>query len=83
MATSVFRRAGGLLSEGRCVGIHCRQGIGRSSLLAATLLVLTGMDFEEAWRRVEAARGCPVPDTAEQKAWVDRFRQAALVKESA
>jgi protein-tyrosine phosphatase len=78
----MFHQLGILLSEGKYVGLHCRQGIGRSALLAAALLTLAGVAPEEAWKRVEAARGCPVPDTAEQKAWVDRFTQYALAKES-
>jgi protein-tyrosine phosphatase len=56
-STSVFRQLGIRLNDGCYIGIHCRQGIGRSSLLAATLLVLAGIDSEVAWRRVEAARG--------------------------
>jgi protein-tyrosine phosphatase len=66
------------LNKGKHVGVHCRQGIGRSSLLAATLLILGGVDPEDAWQRVEAARGCEVPESAEQKAWVERFTRTAL-----
>jgi protein-tyrosine phosphatase len=59
------------LEEGAAVAVHCRMGIGRSCLVAASLLRLGGVASEEAWRQVEAARGCAVPDTAEQRAWVD------------
>src|SRR5947209_4797629 len=61
------RRLGKYLQEGKHVAIHCRQGIGRSSLIAATLLIQAGVAPQEAWKRIESARGCPVPDTAEQK----------------
>lgn len=61
------------LEAGKNVGVHCRQGIGRSSLLVATLLVAAGDDPEEAFRRIEKARGRPVPDTAEQREWVARM----------
>ena len=48
--------------------IHCRQGIGRSSLLAAAVLEASSLD--EAWRRIAEARGRSVPDTPEQRAWL-------------
>lgn len=67
------------LSSGRNVAIHCRHGIGRSALIAAGLLVQSGLDPTTAWKRVEAARGRPVPDTMEQKGWLERFANAAAV----
>lgn len=60
------------LRNGESVAIHCRQGVGRSALMAALLLTTEGVSPSEAWRRIEAARKTPVPDTAEQKAWVER-----------
>jgi protein-tyrosine phosphatase len=71
------------LMAGRTVALHCRQGIGRSALLAACLLVSAGLDADAAFRRIRAARGCPVPDTIEQQEWVRAFAgQPAAVKES-
>src|SRR5438093_4555051 len=32
------------LAAGKSVALHCRQGIGRSGLIAASLLVLSGLD---------------------------------------
>jgi protein-tyrosine phosphatase len=61
------------LNEGKNVAIHCRQGVGRSALLAACVLAAAGMDTEAAFARIEASRGCVVPDTAEQREWVARF----------
>lgn len=58
------------LAAGKNVAIHCRQGIGRSSVVVASVLVLAGEEPGEAFRRIEEARGRPVPDTAEQRAWV-------------
>ncbi|MFF3595907.1 phosphatase domain-containing putative toxin [Kitasatospora indigofera] len=57
------------LRDGAHVVTHCRAGIGRSSLLAAALLVLGGVDPDTAWQRIERARGLAVPDTAEQREW--------------
>lgn len=62
-----------ILSEGKTVVIHCRQGIGRSALIAASILVVKGVDVNLAFERVATARGCPVPDTQEQREWVDKF----------
>lgn len=61
------------LTQGKSLAIHCRQGIGRSALIAACLLVLVSVDPETAFRRVSAARGCSVPETAEQREWVREF----------
>ncbi|HEX9654827.1 MAG TPA: protein-tyrosine phosphatase family protein, partial [bacterium] len=59
--------------DGMRVLIHCRQGIGRSALMAASLLVITGVDPEGAFQRVGAARGVTVPETAEQRNWLTDF----------
>jgi protein-tyrosine phosphatase len=56
--------------EGRYLAVHCRASIGRSSVLAASILVRLGWDEETAFLAIEVARGCPVPDTPEQKQWV-------------
>jgi protein-tyrosine phosphatase len=58
------------LDGGRTVAVHCRQGIGRSSLVAAAVLIRGDMPPTEVWQRIEAARGRPVPDTPEQRAWL-------------
>ena len=72
-AEGLVRRLEGDLTEGRTVAVHCRQGVGRSALLAACLLAATRMGAGTALERIQEARGCPVPDTAEQREWVVRF----------
>jgi protein-tyrosine phosphatase len=62
-----------LLHSGKNVSIHCRAGIGRSSVIAACVLLLNGMPLDEAFFRIESARGCLVPDTPEQREWVARL----------
>lgn len=62
-----------LLASGKNVGLHCRQSIGRSGLIAAAVLVHAGVEIETAWARIQSARGCVVPETTEQRAWVERF----------
>jgi protein-tyrosine phosphatase len=63
------------LSSGKKVLIHCRQGIGRSGLIAACLLIDSGVPVEEAIRRLSSARGLPVPETEEQRQWLQRYSQ--------
>lgn len=64
------------VSAGKKMGLHCRQGIGRSSLVAAVLLMSAGKSPEIAWETVSQARGCTVPDTVEQRKWVIGFARA-------
>jgi protein-tyrosine phosphatase len=65
------------LAEGKNVAIHCRQGLGRAATIAASLLVLGGLEPETAIKRVSNARGTPVPETNEQSDWVTRLAQEA------
>ena len=65
------------LAKGKKIAIHCRQGIGRSAVIAACLLVLAGLDPEKAFERISAARGYSVPETTEQKQWVRKFANIA------
>jgi protein-tyrosine phosphatase len=61
------------LQTGSSVAIHCRAGIGRSSLIAACLLQRLGVESDEAFKMISRARGVAVPDTDAQKAWVVAF----------
>jgi protein-tyrosine phosphatase len=69
-AAGLFTKLDAALAAGTTVLIHCRQGIGRSAIVAAGLLVRTGLDAETALGRVASARGLPVPETDEQRRWV-------------
>ena len=61
------------LEAGQSVAVHCRQGIGRSSLIAALLLVSAGIGPEAALTQISQARGCAVPDALEQRNWIKSF----------
>ena len=63
----------GLLTAGAHVAMHCRMGIGRSAILAAATLIALGQRPEQALAAVAAARGCAVPDTSQQREWVERY----------
>lgn len=71
-----------LLQTGHRIGIHCRQGIGRSSMIIAGMLALSGVSTEAAFTRIAAARQAPVPDTPEQRRWVEQFTQWVVVAAS-
>jgi protein-tyrosine phosphatase len=64
------------LRDGRSVAIHCRAGIGRSSVIAACVLICSGIEAEEALALIRASRGLIVPDTDEQRDWVVAFGNA-------
>lgn len=70
---SVLERVNAKLSAGKNVLVHCRQGVGRTGLVAACLLVRKGMDPSAAVEIVSAARGVPVPETTEQRQWIDHY----------
>ncbi len=58
------------LSDGRHVAIHCRAGIGRSSLIAGAVLIRHGVRPTDACTTISTARGRDVPETDEQRAWL-------------
>ena len=66
------------LQRGNNVLVHCRQGIGRAGMIAASLLVLDGTEPGAAIDEVSKARGVPVPETADQEQWI--YRLPARVK---
>ena len=64
------RKLKGFIEEGKNLVIHCRQGIGRSTVMAVAVLALIGMPAETAFEVIARARGCSVPDTDQQRDWV-------------
>ena len=62
------------VSAGRSVAAHCFASVGRAPTIVASVLVLLGEPPEEAWQRVQFARGAAVPDTHEQRRWVTELR---------
>jgi protein-tyrosine phosphatase len=67
---SLLKNIIGALEEGKNVAVHCRQGIGRSGMIAAGALVKSGTGIEKAIKAVSAARGVPVPETPAQLEWL-------------
>jgi protein-tyrosine phosphatase len=68
-----------LLEKGQNVGIHCRQSVGRSGLIAAALLVRSGTETDRAVETVSAARGQTIPETAGQMEWIKHLPTGDVV----
>jgi len=62
-----------LLENGTNILFHCRQGIGRSAVIVALILVTCGVEVDLAFQLITETRGRPVPDTKEQRAWVEEY----------
>jgi protein-tyrosine phosphatase len=73
-AISLMTTITGALDEGKNVAVHCRQGIGRSGLIAAGILATSGIRPEQAIEIVSAARGLAIPETPDQRLWVQELR---------
>jgi protein-tyrosine phosphatase len=61
------------LSSGKNVMVHCRQGIGRTGLIAASLLINKGWEPEAAIELLSAVRGIDIPETPEQRRWIEKY----------
>ena len=58
------------LKNGQKIGVHCRGSIGRATVTAACTLIHLGWKPAAALAAIEKTRGCPVPDTEEQRRWI-------------
>ena len=67
---SLLKSITNALKNGKNVAVHCRQGIGRSGLIAAAVLMSTGSTPDAAIDAVTMARGLTVPETPEQVRWL-------------
>jgi len=74
--SAALRFARDAAASGRTIAVHCRAGIGRSTLMAAAILVAGGLDAQACLAMIEQARGLPVPDTDEQRAWITGLEAA-------
>jgi protein-tyrosine phosphatase len=81
-ALSLIGRITAQLNAGKNVAVHCRQGIGRSGLIAAGALIAAGTSPEDAMQIVSHARGVAVPETTEQRRWTERLPSGQAVTES-
>ena len=59
-----------IAASGNATAIHCRAGIGRSSIVAALVMMRRGFGPAESLDAIQNARRVPVPDTDEQRRWL-------------
>jgi len=50
--------------------VHCRMGIGRTSLILSALLIRLGFESQEVFGKLSEIRTLEVPDTDEQVDWI-------------
>jgi protein-tyrosine phosphatase len=72
-ATKIAESIAAGIADGRPIAIHCRAGIGRSSIVAACAMICSGIEASDALSRIKEARGVSVPDTEAQRDWVLAF----------
>ncbi|MEM9716345.1 MAG: hypothetical protein AAF826_07490 [Pseudomonadota bacterium] len=63
------------ITEGISVLIHCKGGIGRSGMLSSLIAAFELGDIDAAIEHVAKARGVSVPDTEDQKRFIQDLFQ--------
>ena len=58
------------LTQGNSVVVHCRMGIGRSSIVAAAVLLKFNLKADDIIQNICTVRGLRVPDTDQQLDWL-------------
>jgi len=58
------------IKSGKNIAIHCYAGIGRTGLVAASILIKMGMQVDEALIKLSKTRGLRVPETIQQITWL-------------
>jgi protein-tyrosine phosphatase len=74
---TVAKQLAGEVAAGRSVAIHCRAGIGRSTMLAACVLMELKVAGAVALDMIAEARGIEVPETEAQRQWILNFSPSA------
>ncbi len=58
------------LTQGNSIVVHCRMGIGRSSIIAAAVLLKFNLKADDVIENICTVRGLQVPDTEQQLEWL-------------
>ncbi|PWK26135.1 Cyclin-dependent kinase inhibitor 3 (CDKN3) [Arcicella aurantiaca] len=61
------------IKDNQKVLLHSRGGIGRTSMIAASILAKNGLSTQKAFDLIIKIRGIKVPDSDIQKNWVEEF----------
>jgi protein-tyrosine phosphatase len=73
-AAAIVRSLAVRFRAGRCIAVHCLAGIGRSVTIAGGVLRELGLAAEDVFGRLARARGFEVPETDEQRGWIEAHR---------
>ncbi len=64
------------INENKKVLMHCRGGIGRVSIISASVLsTLYGTSIKQSFEKISKIRGLHIPDTDEQIIWTEEFME--------
>ena len=77
---SLAESLGNRIYENKKVVIHCRMGIGRSSILVAAIMIRLGYEGKDVFEIIGKYRNLKVPDTEEQKNWILSRENALKMK---
>ena len=58
------------INKNKKIVIHCRMGIGRTSILAAATMINLGYEAKDIFEIIGEYRKLKVPDTDEQRNWI-------------
>ena len=62
------------INENQKILMHCRGGIGRVSIISASVLsILNNISVKQSFSTISKIRGINVPDTDEQITWTEAF----------
>jgi protein-tyrosine phosphatase len=64
------------LDKGEKIIIHCRMGIGRTGITAASVLTKNGWEQNEVFKRLSEIRTLEIPDTQEQIEFIKEVKDA-------
>ena len=73
---SLIERLYQLVEKANKIVIHCRMGIGRSSLVAAGIMVRAGIKASGIFDLISKYRTLEVPDTATQISWFEEIQKS-------
>lgn len=59
------------------IAVHCRAGIGRTGLVAGSLLHRLGVPSSEVFNLLSRSRGVAMPDTEAQIQWVKKYARSS------
>ena len=66
------------IAGGKNTVIHCRAGIGCTGIVAAGILLHCGFEPDEAFKLISEKPGVQVPDTPEQREWIESNHSAIV-----